>query len=83
MLQQHWNPNVLLVFSLTFRMSSSGIDPFGFMHNKTVELLSAKVADYGLPPSTDSGKFSMVMFSSFSVRFSSFTVDLKGKVIKS
>ncbi|VDK79504.1 unnamed protein product [Litomosoides sigmodontis] len=35
-------------------MSSTRIDPFGFMHNKTVELLSAKVIDYGLPPSTDS-----------------------------
>ncbi|CAG9537962.1 unnamed protein product [Cercopithifilaria johnstoni] len=30
------------------------MDPFGSMHNKTVELLSAKAADYGLPSSANS-----------------------------
>ncbi|KAM3721269.1 Conserved oligomeric Golgi complex subunit [Dirofilaria immitis] len=29
------------------------MDPFGSMHDKTVELLSAKVADYGLPSLTN------------------------------
>ncbi|EFO25613.2 hypothetical protein LOAG_02869 [Loa loa] len=32
------------------------MDPFGAMHNKTVELLNAKAADYGLPSSTNSGE---------------------------
>uniref|UniRef100_A0A915PYV8 Conserved oligomeric Golgi complex subunit 3 n=1 Tax=Setaria digitata TaxID=48799 RepID=A0A915PYV8_9BILA len=34
-------------------VSSSGMDPFKLMHNKTVELLSAKVADYALPSPAD------------------------------
>ncbi|KAL3997944.1 Sec34-like family protein [Acanthocheilonema viteae] len=33
-------------------MSSTEFDPFGFMHNETVGLLSAKAADYGLSSST-------------------------------
>lgn len=46
------------------------------MYNKTVELLSAKVADYGLPSSANSGKIFMTLCPFRRALFDSFITDL-------